>query len=63
MDAKTRESEWVAQCSYRLHEHWRTVDLRSLEELAYELWRDQALRSKAPREAAVDWLRRGIPTL
>jgi hypothetical protein len=60
---ETNPTTWIAQCSYRLREHWRTVDLQSLEEVAQQLWADQDLRTKRPEEAAVQWLRRGIPSL
>jgi hypothetical protein len=32
-------------------------------ELAHELWADERLRARPPEEAALEWLRRGIPTL
>ena len=54
---------WIARCSHRLREQWRTIDLESLEDLAQELWADERLRARPPEEAALEWLRRGIPTL
>jgi hypothetical protein len=58
---ETSPDAWVARCSHRLRERWRTVDLPSLEELARQLWSDERLRAKRPEEAATEWLRRGIP--
>ena len=60
MDEPNRNA-WVARCSHRLRERWRTVDLPSLEELAEQLWHDERLRAQRPEEAATEWLRRGIP--
>jgi len=39
------------------------MDLESLEDLAQELWADERWRVQPPEEAAVELLRRGIPTL
>jgi len=60
---ESSRTTWVARCSHRLRERWRTVDLESLEDLARELWADERLRARQPEDAAVEWLRRGIPTL
>ena len=60
---ESSRTTWVARCSHRLREQWRTIDLESLEDLAQELWADERWRVRPPEEAAVEWLRRGIPTL
>jgi len=62
MEESSRKT-WVARCSHRLREQWRTIDLESLEDLAQELWADERWRVQPPEEAAVELLRRGIPTL
>jgi len=53
--------QWVARCAWRLREQWPHADPTSLEEAAAELWHDQELRALAPVDAALTWLRRGIP--
>ena len=57
-----RQVEWVARCAHRLREHWRTVAVQSLEEVANELWLNSELSRMPPEDAAVAWLCRGIPT-
>ena len=47
---------WIAACAHQLQQQWRTVDPAQLEELAWDLWRDEALRSLSPGEAAQVWL-------
>ncbi len=49
-------TQWIAQCSDRLHQHWRTVAPAQLEELAVDLWKDVQLRAMPPEEAAAVWL-------
>ena len=56
-----RQVEWVARCAHRLREHWRTVAVQSLEEVANELWLNSELSRMPPEDAAVEWLCRGIP--
>jgi hypothetical protein len=53
--------QWLARCAWRLREHWPHADPTSLEEAAAELWHDESLRTLAPADAAITWLRRGIP--
>ena len=53
--------QWVANCAHRLREQWPHADPTSLQEAAAELWKDEALRVMTPTQAAVVWLRRGIP--
>jgi len=38
---ESSRTTWVARCSHRLREQWRTMDLESLEDLAQELWADE----------------------
>ena len=47
---------WIAVCAHQLQQQWRTVDPAQLEELAGDLWRDEALRVLSPDEAARVWL-------
>ncbi len=59
MDENARE-QWVAQCARRLRQHWRTIDLASLEEVAAELHRDERMRSMSAADAAAAWLEQGV---
>jgi hypothetical protein len=53
-------SEWVARCSRRLQQQWRTVDPAQLDEVATDLWNDARWRLFEPETAAVEWLRQGV---
>jgi len=53
-------SEWVARCSGRLQQQWRTVDPAQLDEVALDLWHDARWRGLEPEVAAVEWLRQGV---
>jgi len=53
-------TEWIATCSLRLQQQWRTVDPSCLDEVAAELWADARWRQMPPSEAAVQWLRQGV---
>jgi len=55
------DAQWVAQCAELLREQWPRADPTSLAEAARELWADEALRELGPRQAAIGWLRRGLP--
>ena len=57
---RIEQREWVAQCTRRLRQHWRTIDLASLEEVADELYRDERMRAMSPVDAATSWLGRGV---
>ena len=54
------QGQWVAQCARRLRQHWRTIDLASLEEVAADLYGDERMRSMSPAAAAVVWLGQGV---
>lgn len=56
MQAELTPTQWIAACAEALRERWRTVPPRELEEVAIVIWQDEALRSEAPREAAIKWL-------
>ena len=56
---ETRREEWIVRCAYRLRRRWRTIDPRSLEEVAADLLGDESLRGLPPEEAAREWLTRG----
>lgn len=47
---------WIAACAHQLQQQWRTVDPAQLEDLAWDLWRDERLRALTPSEAAQVWL-------
>ncbi|HEX6704933.1 MAG TPA: hypothetical protein VF169_09255 [Albitalea sp.] len=57
---EVQASEWVARCSARLQQQWRTVDPAQLDEVAFELWSDARWRMFEPETAAVEWLRQGV---
>ena len=48
---------WIAAAAHHLQQHWRTVDLRELEDTARDLLRDPYLRALPPAEAVARWLR------
>jgi hypothetical protein len=50
-------AEWLGAVSARLHECWPTIDPQRLEDVAFELFSDPALRALPPLEAAEKWLR------
>jgi len=56
-------SEWTWKCAERLHEQWPRVDRSDLEHLAEALQRENRWSSLGPDEAAITWLRQGIPAL
>ena len=55
------DAQWVAQCAECLREQWPRADPTSLADAAGELWADEALRRLTPSQAALGWLRRGLP--
>ena len=55
------DTKWVAQCARRLREQWPHANPTSIDETAAELWHDEALSVLAPVDAAITWLRRGMP--
>jgi hypothetical protein len=57
---ETMERAWVAQCARRLRQHWRTIDVASLEEVAGDLYRDERMRRLPPADAATAWLGQGV---
>lgn len=54
-------SEWVARFSARLHAQWPRVDREQRDEVAAELRNDERWSGMEPEDAAVEWLRQGIP--
>jgi hypothetical protein len=48
--------EWIAIASHRLSHRWHHVDVAQLDEVAAELYRDDALRRLEPTNAAEAWL-------
>lgn len=57
MDQMLSAREWIARCSQRLQEHWRTIDPERLDDVASDLWADERLRRMDPAAAAEEWLR------
>lgn len=52
---------WIARCSERLQRQWPTIDPTRLDDLALDLAREARWRSLEPEQAALEWLRQGIP--
>ncbi len=55
------ENQWAQQCAARLHEQWPRVDREDLEHLAEALLMEDRWRVMEPAEAAIQWLRQGLP--
>jgi len=55
-------NEWVARCSARLHAQWPRLRREQRDEVAAELLADPQWRPLEPEQAAVAWLRQGIPS-
>ena len=55
-------TEWTFRCAAQLHEQWPRVPHEDLENLAEALMKEDRWRAMEPSEAAVQWLRQGIPT-
>lgn len=47
---------WIAAFAHRLQQHWRTVNLDVLKEVAKDLSNDARLRALSPAQAAAEWL-------
>ena len=58
---ETDEREWITRCSARLHAQWPRIGCEQRDELAQELWGDDHWRVIEPEQAAVEWLRQGMP--
>jgi len=54
-------NEWTLKCADRLHEQWPRVDRDDLEHLAKALQAEARWKTLEPDDAAVQWLRQGIP--
>lgn len=54
--------QWVQRCAARLHEQWPRLPDEQLCEVAEELRREVERQADNPEHAAIEWLRRGIPT-
>jgi hypothetical protein len=54
-------NEWVARCSARLHAQWPRLQREQRDEVAAEIRRDSRWQQLEPEQAAVQWLRQGIP--
>ena len=57
MNAET----WTFRCAQQLHEQWPRVDFADLENVAEALLREQRWQSMEPSQAAIEWVRQGIP--
>lgn len=60
-EAQLPSGSWIARCSARLQQRWRSIDPQRLDDLALELMREERWRRMEPEAAAVAWLRQGIP--
>jgi len=54
-------NEWVTRCSARLHAQWPRLPREQRDEVAASLWQEERWRCLEPEQAAVQWLRQGIP--
>jgi hypothetical protein len=54
-------NEWVARCSARLHARWPSLAREQRDEVAGELCRQDQWRRLEPENAAIEWLRQGLP--
>ena len=50
------QREWIAIASHRLSYRWRHIRAEQLDEVAAQLYRDEALRDLEPDEAVSSWL-------
>lgn len=55
--------EWTERCVERLHQQWPSVDRADLEHLAGALLAEDRWKDMEPTDAAVQWLRQGIPNV
>lgn len=53
--------EWTWRCAEKLHEQWPRVDPGDLVNVAEALQREDRWKGREPGEAALEWLRQGIP--
>lgn len=53
--------QWALRCAQQLHQQWPRVGQNDLEHLADALWRDPRWQGMEPTQAAIEWLRQGIP--
>ncbi|RZT93723.1 hypothetical protein EV670_3276 [Rivibacter subsaxonicus] len=54
--------EWIFRCAMRLREQWPRADEVELADTARDLSLQEHLRALEPEDAAVAWLRQGIPS-
>jgi hypothetical protein len=54
-------AEWTWKCAERLQEQRPRVDRVDLEHIAEALHREERWRALEPDNAALEWLRQGIP--
>jgi len=50
------EAQWIAIAAHRLQHRWRTINPGQLDDLAADLWQDEALRALDPSKAIDRWL-------
>ena len=53
--------EWITRCSARLAQQWPRANAADLDDAALDLWQVERWREMEPEEAALTWLRLGIP--
>lgn len=63
IDLTMSTDDWTQQCVERLHLQWPSVDRQDLEHLAGALHAEERWRAMEPVDAAVQWLRQGIPNV
>jgi hypothetical protein len=53
--------DWTFKFARQLHQQWPRVDQTDLEHLAEALLTEERWKSMESNEAAMQWLRQGIP--
>ncbi|CAM5797803.1 hypothetical protein [Rhizobacter fulvus] len=53
--------EWTWRCAEKLHQQWPRVGPGDLVNVAEALQREDRWKGLEPAEAALEWLRQGIP--
>lgn len=55
-ETSVRANEWMDVMSKRLQQQWPSVDPARLDDVAADLWANEALRAMDPGSAADAWL-------
>jgi hypothetical protein len=55
--------EWIIRCAARLHAQWPCIGREQRNELASEPCAEGHWQSIEPEQAAIEWLRQGMPNV